>query len=202
MIGCCRHFLYFHYSKYFCFHYWFFCFFTSQVYKSGNDRKLICSRCGESSKENNPLNQVGSKYNDDQNEIHTLKTILEQALVLKLSNLASTIAENLQNKTPAFIYLSCRDYLRNKSRPRKGSIEHAQQISVKRVARRSNPGLFGFKSQYFYCEKPCTDDKKQCDRKNFEIVSTINAKTYTSTLEIFRDREDIVPKTLKDDYLQ
>ena len=178
----------------------FFVFSLWQVYKSGNDRKLICSRCGESSKENNLLNQVGSKYNDYQNEIHPLKTILEQAHVLKLSNLASTIAENLQNKTPTFIYLSCRDYLRNKSRPRKRLIEHAQQIRVKRVTKRSNPGLFGFESQYFYCEKPCTDDKKQCDRKNFEIVSTINAKIYTSTLEIFRDREDIVPKTLKDDY--
>ena len=66
-------------------------------------------------KENDPLNDVGV---DSQSVKHPLKTILKRAHGLKLNNLASNIAENLQNKTLTFIHLSCRDYLRNKSRPR------------------------------------------------------------------------------------
>ena len=153
-----------------------------------NDKMFI--RCGESLKENDPLNHVGARYRDNQNEKHPLQTILEQAQALKLDNLASSIEENLQNKTPTFIHLSCRDYLRNNSRPRKRSMGDAQQSIVKRVARRSDPVMFDFKSQCFYCEKPCIEDKKHADRKNFEIVSTINTKIYTSTLEICRGRED------------
>ena len=41
-----------------------------------------------------------------------------------------------------------------------------------------------------YCEKPCIEDKKHADRKKFVIVSKINTKIYTSTLEICRGRED------------
>ena len=51
--------------------------------------------------------------------------ILEQAHALKLTNLASNIAENLQNKAPTFIHLSCKDYLRNKFRPKKRLTEDA-----------------------------------------------------------------------------
>ena len=57
----------------------------------------ICIRCGESFKENHPLNHFVARYRDDQNEKHPLKTILEQTLTLKLNNLASNIAENVQN---------------------------------------------------------------------------------------------------------
>ena len=66
----------------------------------------------------------------------------------------------------------------------------AQQSIVKRVARRSDPVMFDFKSQCFYCEKPCIEDKKHADRKNFEIFSTINSKIYTSTLKICRGSAD------------
>ena len=69
---------------------------------SSNDK--ICIRCGESLKENDPLNHVGARYRDNQNEKHPLQTILEQAQALKLDNLASSIEENLQNKTPTFIH--------------------------------------------------------------------------------------------------
>ena len=57
--------------------------------------------------------------------------------------------------------------------------------------------MFDFKSQCFYCEKPCIEDKKHADRKNFEIVSTINTKIYTSTLEICRGREDNYAKNIE-----
>ena len=165
---------------------------------SSNDK--ICIRCG---KKNDPLNHVGARYQDNQNEKHPLQTILEQAQALKLDNLASIIEGNLQNKTPTFIHLSCRHYLRNNFRPRKRSMGGAQQSIDKRVARRSDPVMFDFKSQCFYCEKPCIEDKKHADRKNFEIVSTISTKIYTSTLEIFAEVEKtIMPKTLKGDYLE
>ena len=62
----------------------------------------------------------------------------------------------------------------------------AQQSIVKRVGRRSDPVMFDFRSKCFYCGKPCIEDKKHADRKNFEIFSTINTKIYTSTLEICR----------------
>ena len=91
----------------------------------------------------------------------------------KRPNLVSSIEEYLQNKTPTFIHSSCRDYLRNNFRPRKRSIGDAQQSIAKRAARRSDPVMFDFKSQCFYCEQPCIEDKKRADRKNFEIVSTI-----------------------------
>ena len=73
----------------------------------------------------------------------------------------------------------------------------AQQSIVKRFARRSDPVMFYFKSQCFYCEKPCIEDKKHADRKNFEIVSTVNTKIYTSTLEICRGREDNYAKNIE-----
>ena len=73
----------------------------------------------------------------------------------------------------------------------------AQQSIVKRFARRSDPVMFYFKSQCFYCEKPCIEDKKHADRKNLELVSTINTKIYTSTLEICKGREDNYTKNIK-----
>ena len=134
----------------------FFVSLLSEVYKSGNNREImtssssdkICIRCGD------PLNHVGAQYCDDQNEKHSLKTILKRAHGLKLNNLASNIAENLQNKTPTFIYhVETTSSKTTKSRPRNRLIEDAQQSSVKRVARRFNPGLYDFKSQCFYSKK-------------------------------------------------
>ena len=63
---------------------------------SSNDK--ICIRCGESLKENDPLNHVGARYRDNQNEKHPLQTILEQAQALKLDNLASSIEEIFKTK--------------------------------------------------------------------------------------------------------
>ena len=57
--------------------------------------------------------------------------------------------------------------------------------------------MFDFKSQCFYCKKPCTEDKKHTDRKHFETVSTINTKIYTSTREICRDREENYAKNIE-----
>ena len=87
-------------------------------------------------------------------------------------------------------FLLYNNFLRNKSCTRKRLIEDAQQSSIKCVARRFDPGLFDFKTQCFYCEKSCIDDKKHSDRKNFEIASLIKSKIYTSTLETYKDRED------------
>ena len=48
------------------------------------------------------------------------------AQALKLDNLAYSIEENFQNKTPTFIHLSCKDYSRNNSRPTKRLMGDAQ----------------------------------------------------------------------------
>ena len=68
---------------------------------------------------------VGGQHRDNQNEKHALQTILEQAQALELNNLASNNEENLQSKTPTFIHLSCREYLRNNSRPKERSMGDA-----------------------------------------------------------------------------
>ena len=68
---------------------------------------------------------VGGQYRDNQNEKHPLQTILEQAQALELDNLASNNEENLQSKTPTFIHLSYRDYLRSNSCPREISMGDA-----------------------------------------------------------------------------
>ena len=57
--------------------------------------------------------------------------------------------------------------------------------------------MFDYKSQCFYCEKPCINDKKHSDRKNFEIASIINTKIYTNTLEICSDSEDSGAKKIE-----
>ena len=44
----------------------------------------------------------------------------------------------------------------------------AHQSIVKHVARRSDPVMFDFKSQCFYCEKPSIEDKK-----NMQIGKTL-----------------------------
>ena len=68
-----------------------------------NDKMF--TRCGESLKENDPLNHVGARNRDNQNKKYPLQTILEQAQALKLYNLASSIEENLQTKFQhSFIY--------------------------------------------------------------------------------------------------
>ena len=96
---------------------------------------------------------------------------------------------------PKFIH-SCRDYFRNKSHPRKRLIEDAQQSRVKRVARGSDSGLFNFKSQCFYSEKPCIDHKKHS-----EIASIMDTKIYTFTLEICRYREGNCTKSIESQLL-
>ena len=140
----------------------------------------ICIWRSKSLKEKNPLNHVGARYCDDQNEKHPLRTILEQAHALKLNNLASIIANSSKRNSNIYSFIMERLlYLRNKPRPIKRLLEDTQQNSVICAAWRwSDPGLFNFKSQCFYCEKPCIDDKKHPDRKSFEIVSTVKTKIW------------------------
>ena len=141
--------------------------------QSSSSEKIYI-QCGKSFKENSPLNHVGAQYHEDQNEKYHLKTILDQAHALQLNNLASNIAEIFKihsTFSPTFIHLSCRDYLRNISRQSKRLLENVQQSSVKRVTKRSDPGLFDFKRQYFYCEKACIDDKKHFNRKTLKLLA-------------------------------
>ena len=49
----------------------------------------------------------------------------------------------------------------------------------------------------FYCENLVLKTKKHADKKNFEIVCTINTKIDTSTLEICRGREDNYAKNIE-----
>ena len=135
---------------------------------SSNDK--ICIRCDESLKEKDPLNHAGARYRNNQNEKHPLQTILEQAEALKLDNLASSIEGNLQNKTLTFIHLSCRDYLRNNSRPRKRSMGDAQQSIVKHVARGSDPVMFDLRANVFIVKNLVLKTKSMQKEKTLKLL--------------------------------
>ena len=85
----------------------------------------------------------------------------------KLYDLASNIEENLQNETPTFINLSCRDYLKNNSCPRKKSMGDVQQSIIKRVARRSDPVMLILRANV------CIVKNLALKTKNMQIEKTL-----------------------------
>ena len=125
-----------------------------------------------------------------------MKTILEHAIKLNLTDLAAVLENNLQNNIPTFIHLTCRDKLRNQSRPRSRLDINEPDLS-KRPARRSDVGDFDFKAQCFYCEKTCTPDFRHPYRNIFEVVSTKDTKIYSGSLKICSKREDTYAKNIE-----
>ena len=77
-----------------------------------------CIKCGKREKKGEVLNHVGLRWREDKGEKHPLKTILEHAIKLNLTDLAAVLENNLQNNIPTFIHLTC-DKLRNQSRPKR-----------------------------------------------------------------------------------
>ena len=152
------------------------CFFTFRRVKIRTNRKIMASSCSAKiciwygDKENHPLNHVGAQCCDDQNEKLPLKTILKQAHGLKLNNIISNIAKHFPNKTPILINLSCRNYLRNKFCPRNWLIEDAQQSSVKRVARRSDPHCMILKTNVFTVGKVALKTKNILIEKTLKLL--------------------------------
>ena len=67
-------------------------------------------------KEGEVLNHVGLRRRDKK---HPWKIILEHVIKLNLTDLAAVLENNIQNNIPTFIYLTCRDKLRNQSRPKR-----------------------------------------------------------------------------------
>ena len=104
-----------------------------------------------------------------------MKTILEHAIKTNLTDLAAVLENNLQNNIPTFILLTCWDKLRNQSCPNRRLETNEPDLS-KHPARRSDVGEFDFKVQCFYCDKTCTPDFCNPDRKIFEIVSMKDTK--------------------------
>ena len=86
---------------------------------------------------------------------HPLKTILEHAIKLNLTDLAALLENNLQNNIPTFIHLTCQDKSRNQSHPKRRLETNEPDLS-KHPTRGSDVGDFDFKAQCFYCEQTCT----------------------------------------------
>ena len=78
-----------------------------------------CIKYGEGEKAGEALNHIGVRWREDKGKKHPLKTILEHAIKLNLTDLAAVLENNLQNNIPTFIHLICRDKLRNQSRPKR-----------------------------------------------------------------------------------
>ena len=158
-----------------------------------------CIICDEGVKQDDQLNEIGSRWTlkdeDDKNKKHPMDVIIEQAEKLQMENLVAVLVRNKQSKVKTFIHKSCRTTLRNNSRKRLSSSTGQEPSKQKRT--RSEYGEFDFKTQCFYCGNLCISDSKHPDRKNFEEVRTKHTKIHNATLEICKNRDDLVAKTIE-----
>ena len=145
------------------------------------DIEKQCVKCGEGHKTGDSLNHVGSKYREGNDKMHPLDTIINHAVKLKLDDLEARLRENKTNQIPTFIHLSCRNFLKNQSRPKWTSTSQDEIGSAKRISR-SEIERFNFKEQCFYCGQLCFFDTKHPDRNEFQQVSTKDTKIQYSSI--------------------
>ena len=162
-----------------------------------HDVEKVCVNCAEGSRDGDPLNHVGSRFQGGEDKKHPLDTITEHATKLKLDALVTKLNEHKQQQIPTYIHLSCRSFLKNQSRPKRKTAVEEELGSSKRISRRSEVEKFDFKEQCFYCGKICIFDVKHPDRRDFEEVTTKYTKIYIKTLELCKSREDAYAKTIE-----
>ncbi|XP_047133401.1 uncharacterized protein LOC124811573 [Hydra vulgaris] len=155
-----------------------------------SNRITLCVKCGEDVRMHDPLNHVGSKYSDSSKKKHPLTAIIEHAMKLNLDTFVDKLKLNKRTKANTYIHLSCRSFLKNRSRKR------SMKFETERIAR-AKMELFDFKTQCFYCGGDCVYDRKNPNRNKFEEVRTKKAAIYSSTIEICRNREDQLAKTIE-----
>ena len=109
--------------------------------------KPKCFKCNEETEE--AVAEVG-KFGTQRGGKHPLKTLIGYVEKQRLPSLAAELKDNLKTKEPTFIHKSCRTKLRNQSRETKE--EKLQKENAPPTGRKH---LFDFKTQCFYCEKPC-----------------------------------------------
>ena len=73
---------------------------------------------------------MDSDGGEDKDKKHPLKTILEHAIKLNLTDLAALLENNLQNNIPTFIHLTCQDKSRNQSHPKR-RLETKETLTLK-----------------------------------------------------------------------
>ena len=158
-----------------------------------------CIISDEGVKQDDQLNEIGSRWTlkdaDDKNKKHSMDVIIEQAEKLQMENLVAVLVRNKQSKVKTFIHKSCRTTLRNCSRKRLSSSTGQKPSKQKRT--RSEYGEFDFKTQCFHCGNLCISDSKHPDWKNIEEVRTKHTKIHNATLEICKNRDDLVAKTIE-----
>ena len=116
-----------------------------------NEEKSLCVKCGEGVRTGDPLNWVGSKYTDDSNKKHPLTSIIEYAVKLNLDTLVDKLKLNKRTKAKTYIHLSCRNFLKNRSRKRSTTTN----TNDTEQPTRAKLEHFDFKTQCFYCGGNC-----------------------------------------------
>ena len=71
-----------------------------------------CIYCHKGFTEGDTLIHVGSRYRDDQNKQHPIKTLIIYAEKLKKEDLGSLLKDNKERKVHTYIHLSCRNSLK------------------------------------------------------------------------------------------
>ena len=150
--------------------------------------KPKCFKCNEETEE--AVAEVG-KFGTQRGGKHPLKTLIGYVEKQGLPSLAAELKDNLKTKEPTFIHKSCRTKLRNQSRETKE--EKLQKENAPPTGRKH---LFDFKTQCFYCEKPCIYDCKHPDRNRFEMVRTKDTGIYKTTVELCKVRDDQMAKNI------
>lgn len=148
-----------------------------------------CCKCNEDT--NEPVDEVG-RHGKRKHGTHPLQTLIGYVEKQGLSDLAQELKDSQRKRDhKVYIHNSCRTKLRNQSRETKAEREQKENAPPKGRKR-----IFDFKTQCFYCEKPCFNDSKHPDRHTFEMVRTKDTATYHTTVELCKVREDSMSQNM------
>ena len=158
----------------------------------------ICIKCNEESKDGDPLNNVGVRFKDGDGKKHPVHTLLDQAVLSSMDDLAEKLRSSLTSKTAVFIHLSCRKLLYNTSRPKKKKLQSsdAPSTSSNQLLTRTEVKKFNFRSDCFYCGSKCEFDCKNPDRNPFQRVTTMGTKIHSKTIQLCKSRDDTLASVI------
>lgn len=154
--------------------------------------EVICVKCGEGTRDGDPLNQIGRFWSEEKGPANPLNTLIDYAFKSNLTSLESKLKSNKEKKIPTYIHLSCRTRLKNQSRSKRAASTGAEHSS-----KRKNSECFDFKTCCFYCGIECIFDKKHPERNQFIEVRTISSNIHKQTLTICKVRDDQMESLIK-----
>ena len=150
-----------------------------------------CVRCGVGTKADDKLNHVGVKFILGENKVHPVRTLIEQAKNLEMTELEQELKKKkLDSSSPIYIHVSCRIFLKNNCRANKNKNEKPSSAVKNTILNRSDLNKFNFKEKCFYCGAKCVIDPRNPSRNPFHLVSTTDTKIYLKTLESCKKKKD------------